>query len=376
MDICVIQKGGTKHHLSVHRPLRIGRSDDNDVVWPEQWVSHHHCEIHLSEHGHCELKVMSANGAWLVRNGQMIPVKHDQLQELNENDYILLKGPTNSKKDLQLQMSYGTSTETKQTLIWKLLGIMDKIRGFERENTKMECDLLKKSIADKKNLKALPAEESDAALKKLEIKKRELMVHLKERKIHWEKEITNLNQTIDDKLLERNKQLRSEQDGLNYKTQLAAEKLDPNIALPGRTSNPEDSNIDKPYTYDEILEHEKKLERESEVKHSLRLTDKDKDGVDGKSPKSADKEAERQATLRELMADPNKPKDVSDSTSESEDARAQMLDDKKDEDKKEEEDSDEELFAGTSNKRSMNPSTPGGSSRKRSKIDDDDDLFA
>jgi len=276
-DVSLIQKGGTKHHLHINRPLRIGRADSNDVVWNESWISSHHCEVTLNEFGLCSLKVMSSNGAWIIRDGNITAVKAKSSKDLIENDYILIKGPKHGRKDLQLQLSYGGTPETKSNVVWKLLHILDRIRGLERDNTQLESKLQCQSrvlMSKKDDDESIT--ELDQELEKSRARKEELEKQIAERLIYWEKEVEKEKSyarlTGGDEL-EKCKQVRTALDHVSYKHRLAMETVDPTLALmdlthPGRERG-------KGLDYADILAEEERLRREDEK--LLKLEDAPKD---------------------------------------------------------------------------------------------------
>eukprot|EP00397_Hematodinium_sp_SG-2012_P041152 GEMP01045256.1.p1 GENE.GEMP01045256.1~~GEMP01045256.1.p1 ORF type:complete len:428 (-),score=89.22 GEMP01045256.1:449-1732(-) len=261
-------QGSTQHELEAGRPLRIGRSDDNDIIWNEPWVSHYHCEILLQDFGMCTLKVISNNGVSLVRSSQVLVVKAHKTSELIEGDYVILKGPHHARRDLQLHISFGGSTETKSSVVMKLLHVMDRIRGLERENTQLECKLQRGSVQASTTTISM----SDASvIEALQKRKASLEDRIIKQKIHWELEVHALNQTWqENELMEQNKQVRATYDHMKYMTRSAEEVLDPLKKLPDWNHTARER--EKPLAYDEILDHEERLRLQDEA-NQLRLED-------------------------------------------------------------------------------------------------------
>lgn len=245
--------GGREHELEAGRPLRIGRADDNDVVCNEPWVSHRHCEILLENFGMCTLKVLSTNGASLVRGGQVHVVKAHHTSELMEGDYVMLKGPSRARREMRIHISFGGGIETKSSIVWKLLQVMDRIRLLERENTQMECKLQRNGAWETSAETAASLDES--TVEALEKRKAELEQNIIKRKTFWELELHAMHQELQkNELIEQNKKIRSTCDRLEYEKRLAEEDLDPTKRL--EDGHP--AKRLKPLAYDEILQMEER----------------------------------------------------------------------------------------------------------------------
>ena len=72
--------GSPRRFPLADKPLRIGRSRENDVSLPDQWLSRHHAEVHPGERGYYLRDLGSKNGTLLndallelVKKGQVEP---------------------------------------------------------------------------------------------------------------------------------------------------------------------------------------------------------------------------------------------------------------------------------------------------------------